>query len=92
MARENGEDPDHLYVIIPQIIDCMRASCQIPFDTAADIDAIFTRTECSNDEVAKFKHYRTFASGHMRKYDLRVHLVASSTCASHGARPTRRQP
>ena len=66
-GREAGDSIEHVYNMIPPLLDYIRGSSAINFGSADDIHAVFESIPSQDDEVEKFKNYRMFATDHLRK-------------------------
>jgi hypothetical protein len=67
VTNDFKDNIDHIYLIIPQLLNSIRASVMINVDELGELQAIFTEQEATNDEIEKIKTYRLFAADHLRK-------------------------
>jgi len=69
-AKEFEYNTDHLYMIIPRLLDNLRDSINLAkISDLTDFYAIFSENN-TDDEIQKFKFYRILVIDHIRKYFL----------------------
>jgi len=66
-ANESKDNIDHIYLMIPHLLNSIRASTIINLSTPEDIQSVFTEQKTVNDEVEKVRFYRLFVASHIKK-------------------------